>query len=319
MPVIIKLKEILSIINNIDVTTAMKEGFIAYSNGNSVVPAVGELLFDNPPGDVHIKYGFIKKKDYYVVKIASGFYKNTQLGIASGQGLMLVFKQQTGELEAVLLDEGYLTNRRTVAAGILVVEHFSNNKTPTIGIIGTGTISKMQIQQLKQAQLGNTYWLWGRNRAKAEQLKTALGNDFDIRLAASCKELAQNCNTIITTTPSESPLLQADDIKKGTLIVAIGSDTQCKQELSTNIIRKADLVIVDSIPQSKSRGEVYHAIKAGAITEDQVVELGKALQETQIQENNTEQITVVDLTGVAIQDIMIASEVFKIIKKEKSC
>ena len=83
MPVIIKLKEILSIINNIDVTTAMREGFIAYSNGNSVVPAVGELLFDNPPGDVHIKYGFIKKKDYYVVKIASGqtrLYKNYKIG-----------------------------------------------------------------------------------------------------------------------------------------------------------------------------------------------------------------------------------------------
>ena len=146
-----------------------------------------------------------------------------------------------------------------------------------------------------------------------------MGNDFDIRIATTCKELAQNCNTIITTTPSESPLLQADDIKKGTLIVAIGSDTRHKQELSSDIIRKADLVIVDSIPQSKSRGEVYQAVKAGAITEDQVAELGKVLQETQVQENNTEQITVVDLTGVAVQDIMIASEVFKIINKEKSC
>ena len=319
MPAIIKLKEILSIINNMDVTTAMKEGFIEYSNGNSVVPPVGELLFDNPPGDVHIKYGYIKNQDYYVVKIASGFYENSQLGVASGQGLMLLFKQQTGELEAVLLDEGYLTNRRTVAAGTLAVQHFSTNKTPTIGIVGTGTIAKMKIQQLQQNQFGNTYWLWGRNKTKADQLKTALGNDFDIRIATTCKELAQNCNTIITTTPSESPLLQADDIKKGTLIVAIGSDTRHKQELSSDIIRKADLVIVDSIPQSKSRGEVYQAVKAGAITEDQVAELGKALQETQIQENNTEQITVVDLTGVAIQDIMIASEVFKIINKEKSC
>lgn len=316
MPAIIKLNKITSIVNKIDVTTAMKEGFIEYSNGNSVVPPVGELLFDSPPGDVHIKYGYIKNQNYYVVKIASGFYENTQLGIPSGQGLMLLFKQKTGQLEAVLLDEGYLTNIRTVAAGTLVVKHFSPKKTPTIGIIGTGTIAKLQIQQLQQNKFGKTYWLWGRDKAKAEQLKTGLGDDFDIHIAASCEEVAQNCNAIITTTPSETPLLQVDDIKEGTLIVAIGSDTQQKQELASEILQKADLVIADSIPQSKSRGEVYQAVKAGAIMEEQVVELGKALQDSNLQEINAERITVVDLTGVAVQDIMIASAVFSEDKKK---
>lgn len=310
MPAIIKLKEITSIVNNIDVTTAMKEGFIEYSNGNSVVPPVGELLFDNPPGDVHIKYGYIKNQDYYVVKIASGFYENTKLGIASGQGLMLLFKQKTGELEAILLDEGYLTNRRTVAAGALAAEYFAPQETPTIGIVGTGTIAKMQIQILQRNQFGKTFWVWGRDQVKAEQLKAELGNEFDIHIAATCSEVALNCNIIITTTPSETPLLQVDDIKAGTVIVAIGSDTQHKQELSSKILQKADLVVADSIPQSKSRGEVYQAVKAGAIKEEEVVELGSALQDANQQGTTNEQITVVDLTGVAVQDIMIASAVF---------
>ena len=315
MPAIIKLDKITSIVNSIDATTAMKEGFIEYSNGNSVVPPVGELLFDSPPGDVHIKYGYIKNQDYYVVKIASGFYENTKLGIASGQGLMLLFKQKTGELEAVMLDEGYLTNIRTVAAGALAVGHFSPEESPTIGIIGTGTIAKMQIQLLEQNKFGKTYWLWGRNRAKAEQLKTELGDDFDIRIADTCSEVSLNCNTIITTTPSETPLLQADDIVEGKLIVAIGSDTQHKQELASGILQKADLVIADSIPQSKSRGEIYQAVKAGAIKEEQVLELGNALQDTKLQKINAERITVVDLTGVAVQDIMIASAVFSETRK----
>lgn len=310
MPAIIKLKEITSIVNNIDVTTAMKEGFIEYSNGNSVVPPVGELLFDNPPGDVHIKYGYIKNQDYYVVKIASGFYENTKLGIASGQGLMLLFKQKTGELEAILLDEGYLTNIRTVATGALAAEYFAPQETPTIGIVGTGTIAKMQIQILQRNQFGKTFWVWGRDQVKAEQLKAELGNEFDIHIAATCSEVALNCNIIITTTPSETPLLQVDDIKAGTVIVAIGSDTQHKQELSSKILQKADLVVADSIPQSKSRGEVYQAVKAGAIKEEEVVELGSALQDANQQGTTNEQITVVDLTGVAVQDIMIASAVF---------
>lgn len=310
MPSIIKLKEITSIVNKIDVITAMKEGFIQYSNGNAVVPPVGELLFEKPPGDVHIKYGYIKNQEQYVIKIASGFYENTNLGIPSGQGLMLLFKQTTGQLEAVLLDEGYLTNIRTVAAGALAVKHFAPKPLKAVGIIGTGTIAKLQIQQLQQNNLCKTFWVWGRNVVKAKQIKSELGSDFDIRIAATCAEIAQNTNTIITTTPSETPLLQAADILPGTLIVAIGSDTQHKQELESEILQKANLVIADSIPQSKSRGEVYQAVKAGSISEEKVVELGKALQNPSQYGTSDEHITVVDLTGVAVQDIMIASAVF---------
>lgn len=315
MPTIIELKEITTIANDLDVIAAMKEGFIQYSNGNSVVPPVGELLFDDPPGDVHIKYGYIKKQDYYVIKIASGFYENAKFGVASGQGLMLLFKQKTGELEAVLLDEGYLTNIRTVAAGALAVKYFAPRQIKAIGVIGTGTIAKLQIQYLQQNGLGNSFWIWGRNKAKAQQLKVDLGSEFDVHIAETCAEVGQNTNVIISTTPSENPLLQADDIKPGTLIVAIGSDTEHKQELASKILKKADLVIADSIPQSKSRGEVYQAIKVNAIPADKVVELGNALQDSNLQATGDEQLTVVDLTGVAVQDIMIASAVFNNLQK----
>ncbi|MDB4292835.1 hypothetical protein N9954_05455 [Maribacter sp.] len=310
MPTLIQLKEITAIVSKIDVISAMKEGFIQYSNGNSIVPAVGELLFENPPGDVHIKYGYIKNQDFYVIKIASGFYENTALGIPSGQGLMLLFKQKTGELEAILLDEGYLTNIRTVAAGALAVKHFAPGQIKAVGLIGTGTIAKMQIEQLQQNKLCECFWLWGRNETKAQQLKAEMGSDYDIHIATSCAEIALNAKVIFTTTPSENPLLQADDISPGTLLVAIGSDTQHKQELAVEILQKADLVIADSIPQSKSRGEIYQAIKAGAIAAEKVVELGNALQDPGQQGTNEDQITVVDLTGVAVQDIMIAAAVF---------
>ena len=160
MQTIIKLKDITSIVENIDVNAAMKEGFIQYSNGKSIVPPVGELLFDKPSGDVHIKYGYIKDQEFYVVKIASGFSKNTHLGIPTSQGLMLLFKQATGQLEAILLDEGYLTNIRTVAAAAMAVKHFSFRQSKSIGIIGTGTIAKLQIQYLQQQHLCNSFCLW---------------------------------------------------------------------------------------------------------------------------------------------------------------
>jgi ornithine cyclodeaminase len=288
----------------------MKEGFIQYSNGNAVVPPVGELIFEDPQGDVHIKYGYIKKQDYYVIKIASGFYNNVQLGIPSGQGLMLLFKQQTGELEAILLDEGYLTNLRTVAAATLAAQYFAPREIKALGIIGTGTIAKLQIQEILKTDYCKSIWLWGRNREKAQELKSELGGKINIHIAESPSELAQNANVIITTTPAESPLLHADDIQVGTVIIAVGSDTELKQELDAAILGKASLVIADSIPQSKSRGEIYQAVKAGVISENDVVELGNALQDVNWRKGIGEQTIVVDLTGVAVQDIMIASAVF---------
>ncbi len=310
MKAIIKLDVIKSIISTVDVVAAMKEGFIQYSKDNCVVPPVGELLFDNPPGDVHIKYGYIKNQEYFVIKIASGFYDNAKLGIPSGQGLMLLFKQQTGELAAVLLDEGHLTNLRTVSAGTLATISFGPKSIISVGIIGTGTIAKLQIQQLQQQGVCQSFWLWGRDKAKANQLKLELGDTSEVYVADTCAEVAQHCNVIITTTPSEFPLLQSNDIKKGTLIVAIGSDTHTKQELDSEILAKADMVIADSLSQSKSRGEIFRAVSDGAISEDKIVELGIALQDQSLYGLSDDQISIVDLTGVAVQDIMIASAVY---------
>ena len=98
MPVVVALPEIKKALGAIDPLPLIEEGFVAYSRGRAVVPPVGELVFDDPPGDVHIKYGYIKGGDVYVIKIASGFYDNPKLGLPSGDGLMLVFGQKTGVL-----------------------------------------------------------------------------------------------------------------------------------------------------------------------------------------------------------------------------
>ena len=118
-------EQILKCLDNIDLINSIEKGFVEYSRGNSVVPPVGELLFENPPGDVHIKYGYIKNQDNYVVKIASGFSKNENLGLSSSHGVMVMFDNKTGYLKCVLHDEGYLTNVRTAIAGAICAKHIA--------------------------------------------------------------------------------------------------------------------------------------------------------------------------------------------------
>ncbi len=310
MATIIKLKDMHSIVEDIDIISAMEEGFIEYSNGKTVVPPVGELLFDNPKGETHIKYGYIKDDDYFVIKIASGFYENPKLGISSSQGMMLLFSQKTGEIKSVLLDEGHLTNIRTAAAGALVAKCFAPKNIKAIGVIGTGIQGRLQLQYLQKNNPCKTVWVWDRKPESAEKFKNELGADFDIHIAQSTSELAKHCNFILTTTPSEKPLLLANDVQPGTHITAVGSDTPEKQELQSELLQKADIVVSDSIPQSKSRGEIYRATKDDCISSDKVIELGNAIQDKSLQRTNDNQITVVDLTGVAVQDIMIAKAVY---------
>jgi len=310
MTTVIELEKIKSLLKEVDVVAAMAEGFRQYSDGNTVVPPVGELLFDDPPGDVHIKYGYLKNDDFYAIKIASGFYDNKSLGLPSSHGMMLLFNQKTGQSIAVLLDEGHLTDVRTAAAGAVAAKYFAPQKIEAIGILGTGIQAKMQLQYLQKSNPCKTVWVWGRTASNVICFKETLTDDFDIHIASSPSEVAKNCNLIVTTTPSELPLLEAADIRPGTHITAVGSDTSDKQELDSSILQKADLIIADSISQSKSRGEIYQAVSRGHISKDKIVELGAAIQDPDLQRTNDEQITIVDLTGVAVQDIMITTAVY---------
>ena len=91
-PSVIDLDRIKSVLPEIDLLTEMKAGFIAYSRGECIIPPVGELIIDEAiHGEVHIKYGYARGGRHYVVKIASGFPGNSNRGISTSNGMMLLF------------------------------------------------------------------------------------------------------------------------------------------------------------------------------------------------------------------------------------
>ena len=108
MPDILSLDAIRSLLDTERLIDEIEAGFVLYSGGRVTVPPVGFLHFDKPPGDVHIKYGSIADDDYWVPKVASGFYENPKLGLAPSDGVILVFNQRTGALELVLHDRCWL-------------------------------------------------------------------------------------------------------------------------------------------------------------------------------------------------------------------
>ncbi|MCG8335326.1 MAG: ornithine cyclodeaminase family protein [Proteobacteria bacterium] len=312
MTEVYRLDQIEDILNQIDVVSAIEEGFVSYSQGKAVIPPVGELLFDDPPGDAHIKYGYIKDDDYYVIKIASGFYQNIDLGISPSNGVMLLFSQKTGELISILLDEGHLTNIRTAAAGAVAAKHLAPAKIEKIGVFGAGIQGQLQVKYLQSVCTCKNIKVWGVNQKELERYQQTMESEgYHVETTESAAEIAETCNLIITATPSKTPLLTKDQIRKGTHITAMGADTPEKNELDPAIIQSADIVVADSIAQCTERGEIHQSFCRNLVQKDQILELGSVIASPSLGRSADDQITIADLTGVAVQDIQITKKVYE--------
>ena len=271
------------------------------------------MHFDDPPGDVHIKYGSIQDDDYWVLKVASGFYQNPSLGLQSSDGVILIFSQRSGALELVLHDRCWLTDMRTAAAGAVAARHLAPRKIDKVGVIGTGVQARMQLEMLCSVVEAKSALIWGRNEAKVGKMigelklsAALLAAGMEVRAAESVEELADQSRLIVTATSAHEPVLRADQVRPGTHITAMGSDDDGKQELDVALLAKADRIVADSVSQCSKYGECVHAINAGVISLDDIAELGAVVSGSTDGRTSDDQITIADLTGVAVQDIQIA-------------
>ncbi|MDG2341797.1 MAG: hypothetical protein P8L24_01850 [Cytophagales bacterium] len=307
--------QVIEALKGINLIESIELGFVEYSRGNSVVPPVGELLFDKPPGDVHIKYGYIKSQDNYVVKIASGFSNNEELGLSSSHGVMVMFDKNTGYLKCILHDEGYLTNVRTAIAGAICAKYLAPSQVKGIGIIGNGIQARMQLEYLSDVVDCKDVFVLGRDEDRVRKYVDEMEKyGYNITSVNNSRELCQNSNLIVTTTSANESLIYKGDVKKGTHITAVGSDTPDKRELDPEILNIANSVIVDSISQCLERGETMKALDKELISEEKLIELGEIIDSGKKYRKDDSEITVADLTGVAVQDIMITNAVYNQLK-----
>jgi ornithine cyclodeaminase len=295
--------EIEMLIRPADVIRAMEQAFVGYSRGEAVIPPVGQMEFEDPPGDCHIKYGYLKGGETFTVKIATGFWRNPKRGLPSSNGVLLVFSKTTGELSAILQDEGWLTDDRTAAAGAVAAKYLAPQNVKCIGIIGSGTQARLQLEYLREVTQCRRALIWARTRERADAVHI---DGFEIEVASSVHELAQEARLIVTTTSSKRWLLGVADVRPGTHVTAVGADGGSKQELEPRLFAVSMLCAVDSHSQCSQYGDSSFAIKENWIRSENLVEIGTLISNPAILRRSQTDITIADLTGVAVQDIAIA-------------
>jgi ornithine cyclodeaminase len=303
MTIVYTRRQIEQVIQPRQVIAAMERAFVAYSNGEAVIPPVGQLDFEDPPGDCHIKYGYLKHGSTFTIKIATGFWKNPERGLASSNGVVLVFSSQTGELLTIFQDEGYLTDARTAAAGAVAAKYLAPPEIGCIGILGAGIQARLQLEYLGEVTSCRRVKLWARS---AERARAFTVQGFDIEVVASPAQVAAGAQLIVTTTPSRGWLLGAADVRPGTHITAMGADGGGKQELEPALFALAQVRAVDSLSQCSKYGDSAFALEQGLIRLPDLVELGRVIQDPSLRRRSERDISIADLTGVAVQDMAIA-------------
>lgn len=277
---------------------AVEAAFIAYSGGEAELPAVIHLDVPEARGEIHVKAGHIHGAPSYAVKVASGFYAADPPAI---DGLVVVFDAATGAPVAFLLDGGYVTDTRTGAAGGVAARWLAPDDVAVVAVIGTGIQARRQVEALRCVRDVGVVRVWGRNPDHAAATAADLGGV----VAATVQEAVDTADVVITCTAATEPLVRAAWIAPGTHITAVGSDGAGKQELDPDLLRRADVLVVDSLEQCRRLGELQHALDVA----DRAVELGAVCANTAAGRTSHPQLTVCDLTGVGVQDVAAANAV----------
>lgn len=312
---ILREPEIRALLDPRDCLQAVEAAFSAYARGQAELPAVINLEVPDHRGEVHVKAGYLHAGPYYAVKIASGFLDNIQLGLPTSDGMVLVFDAVTGAVAALLFDNGYITDLRTGVAGALAAKHLARAAVETVAVVGSGAQARYQIRSLALVRKLGEVRVWGRNQEKAAACIEDLSRGAaDVRfvLASSVREAVKGADVVMTVTATREPLVQADWIAQGALVIAVGSDGPDKQELAVEVLARADRIVADSLPQCLRLGEIHHAVEKGAISKDKVTaELGQITAGLKPGRTSDDEIIVCDLTGVGVQDIAAASLVLE--------
>ena len=294
---------------------AMRDAFRADGEGRAHVPAVINLDVPKHRGEFHVKTALIDGIPHVAVKIASGFYDNPAQGLPSGSGLMAVFDATTGFPVALLLDNGFLTDIRTGAAGAIAADALAPRGFTTVGLIGSGLQARYQVRCLRCVRGFSRIVAWSPDRSHVDTYVREMRDEgFDATAAATPEAVCRAADVIITATPARQPLVRAEWLRPGHHVTALGSDSPGKQELEAACLARADLLVVDRLTQCASFGELRHALDAGLFRPDRVhAELGEIVAGLKRGRTTAEQITIADLTGVGFQDTAIASKAIQLV------
>ncbi|MFD2740560.1 iminosuccinate reductase BhcD [Sulfitobacter aestuarii] len=305
--IIVPEKEIAALMTRSAAFEAVEKVFASMASGSAYnFPVIREAI-----GHADALYGFKSGFDRAALNLGlkSGGYwpGNAAKGITNHQSTIFLFDADTGKCRAIV-GGNLLTALRTAAAAAVSVAHLARQDAKVLGIIGAGHQASYQLRAVAEQRGFEKIVAWNRSPEKLDGLRDVaaeLGLPFE---SVTLDELGAQSDVIVTITSSFDPILRAAQVRPGTHIACMGTDTKGKQEVDNALVGAAN-VFTDERAQSISIGECQHAIADRTIQEADITELGAVINGDHPGRGSDVEITLFDGTGVGLQDLAVASSV----------
>lgn len=241
---------------------------------------------------------------------SGGFWPgNAAKGLTNHQSTIFLFDAESGQIRAVI-GGNLITALRTAAASAVSIRHLARPDAEVMAVVGAGHQSAFQLRAALEQRRFRRVVAWNRDPSRLAGL-AAVADEFGLPFAAvDLDQLGAEADVIITILSSFAPVLRVAQVRPGTHIACMGTDTRGKQEVETALPGRASL-FTDEVAQAITIGEFQHAIAAGLVTAEAVTPLGAVIIGEHPGRVSEEEITLFDGTGVALQDLAVGAAVLE--------
>jgi alanine dehydrogenase len=292
-----------SLLNMKEVLNTVEQAFKMWGEGKGNMPPKAYLTVEN--GDFRAMPASLP--GHAGMKWVNAHPGNRSHNLPSVMAVLVYNDPETGYPLAIM-DATNITAYRTGAAAAIASKYLARPDSRSLGIIGAGTQAHTQIRAHMELFNLNSVNAFDISTESVEKLASDLP-EFPIK--ACTIEEAATSDILCTLTPSRKPVVMNEWISAGTHINAVGADAAGKEELDPQILKRA-IVIVDDIKQSTAGGEINVPIQKGIYSINDIhgtladLVLGKIQGRT-----NSQDVTVFDSTGIAIEDIAVAGLIYE--------
>jgi len=318
-PLFVNKEKIASLLPMEECIEVMEKMFRSLAAGECLQPLRNIMRLPDGSGVLGMMPGHVAKLDVMGIKVITVFHTNSESGLPSHQGIVILFDAKNGQ-PLMLFDALEITAIRTAAASAVATKLLSRDNSSILAIIGSGEQAKRHIEAMLVVRNIKQINIWSRSEKNAKHLVNELSAEYNIpvHMKKNVQQAVEHADIICTVTASKEPVVLGDWIAAGTHINAVGSSTPFSRELDTTAIVRSKLFTDRYESLFNEAGDFLIPKKEGGITDEHVkAEIGEVLSGTKKGRENDEEITVFKSLGIAAEDIFSAYHVYEKINANK--
>ena len=245
---------------------------------------------------------------------SAGFVAMKQYTYVRGrlQFLVPLYEMATGDLLA-MIEADYMGQLRTGAASGVATKYLARENSHVAAIVGTGGQARTQLEAIASVRKLESVRVYGRDGARrgrfCQEMSAKLG--IPVTPSGSSSQAVQGADIVCTVTTSSLPVVFGADLTPAVHINAIGANHSHKRELDDEAVASADVIVVDSVEQSRQEaGDLIIAFKGDETCWTGVRKLCDVVAGQVSGRTSNDEVTLFKSNGIASWDLAVAMKVY---------